>query len=346
MRPITYLLCSALIVCGCGYDSRGTLYPSADPSVTLTPSSTDVMTSAGDTLFVSALVKNADQEVANAPTLSWSSSAPSVATVSDTGGTVTVTAVGDGTATITASSESAVGTVTVVVHRKVASITVSIPALVLVYGTTLQATATALDARNHPMDNVTGFTFSSSEPATVTVSPGGVLTPVFQFNENRTASITATLAKDGATSSGSRLIRVGAPVTFDIVALMLSEYEVPTRTPTDGAGVAYFSVEGNRVNYTVTWSGLSGPATAVHIHGPGSEADVAGVLVDLAVTGQTTNYGTAKGSFSAADIHPAAGQPAISVDSLVTLLGSRHAYVDVHTAAYAGGEIRGQGLFK
>ena len=127
---------------------------------------------------------------------------------------------------------------------------------------------------------------------------------------------------------------------------MLSEYEQPTRTPTSGAGVAYFSVEGTTVNYTVTWSALSDPATGVHIHGPGSETDVADVLVDLPITLQTTNYGTAKGSLSAADIHPQVGLPPVSLDSLVTLLGSRHAYVDVHTTAFGGGEIRGQGLFK
>lgn len=75
MRPITYLLCSALILCGCGYDSRGTLYPSADPSVTLTVSSTGVMTSAGDTLSVTAVVRNADQTVVPSPALAWSSSA-------------------------------------------------------------------------------------------------------------------------------------------------------------------------------------------------------------------------------------------------------------------------------
>jgi hypothetical protein len=314
--------------------------------VTLTTSPADVMTSAGDTLIVSAEVRNGDQTVDPSPKLVWRSSNQSVAIVSDTGGRGTIIAVGDGTATISATSESGMGTINVVVHRKVASIDIAFPSSVLVYGTTMQLTATARDARHNPINGVTGFTYDSSDPATIVVSPDRVLTPVFQYNQPRVVMISATATRDGVTTSATRAVRVGAPATYDVGALMLSEYELPTRTPTNGAGVAYFINEGNRVSYTITWSGLSGPSLGAHIHGPGSGTEVGDILVDLPAVGQKTNYGSATGSIAAPNIHSQNGQPPISLDSLITLLGNRRAYVDVHTAAYFGGDIRGQGFFK
>ena len=90
------------------------------------------------------------------------------------------------------------------------------------------------------------------------------------------------------------------------------------------------------------WNRLSGPAVEVHIHGPGTAADVADVLVDLAPSPQTQNYGVLFGSITASDIHARPGQPAITLDSLRSLMRSRNVYVDVHTAGFIGGEIRGQ----
>jgi hypothetical protein len=114
--------------------------------------------------------------------------------------------------------------------------------------------------------------------------------------------------------------------------------------PTAGAGVAYFTVAGARINYTVIWSALSGPAIAVDLHGPAAANDVGGMLVSIPLDANplNANYGVSMGSFGAADIRPINGQPAITVDSLVKLLGNGNAYMDVHTSAFQGGEVRGQ----
>ena len=88
--------------------------------------------------------------------------------------------------------------------------------------------------------------------------------------------------------------------------------------------------------YSVTVTGLSGPAMTVHIHGPSGTSDVGPVLASLAVTSQQTNGIVSNGTFIGTE------NPQVSGDSLVVLLNSASAYVDVHTAGNGGGEIRGQ----
>ena len=69
---------------------------------------------------------------------------------------------------------------------------------------------------------------------------------------------------------------------------------------------------------------------------------MADVLVDLSPENQTNTNGTLSGTLSATDIHPQGGRPAISLDSLVTLMGTPGmAYVDMHTAFFPDGAIRG-----
>jgi hypothetical protein len=107
-------------------------------------------------------------------------------------------------------------------------------------------------------------------------------------------------------------------------------------------GIVFLTREGARINYKILWSLLEKPPTSAHIHGPDGSDAVADVLVDLPLGSQPNANGTMSGSFSAADIHPQGGKPAISLDSLFNLLQTPGlAYVDVHTAFFAGGEIRG-----
>lgn len=112
---------------------------------------------------------------------------------------------------------------------------------------------------------------------------------------------------------------------------------------TAATGSATVTVAGAQASYTVAFSGLSGAPTAAHIHGAGDANSVSTVLVPIATTGATTGTGTLTGTFTAADIVPAAGQTAaISFDSLTTLMRAGLTYVNVHTSARPGGEIRGQ----
>lgn len=80
----------------------------------------------------------------------------------------------------------------------------------------------------------------------------------------------------------------------------------------------------NLFSWAVTWSGLSGIASAAHFHGAATENQNAGVQVGIGV-----------GS------NPAIGSATISGQQANDLLAGLW-YVNVHSAAFAGGEIRGQ----
>jgi hypothetical protein len=109
--------------------------------------------------------------------------------------------------------------------------------------------------------------------------------------------------------------------------------EVP---PTTTTGKGATTVTYDAATKTVTWegnfSGLSGPATAAHIHGPAEPGKNAGVIVPLSTQG-TPFTSPFKGQATLADDKAAA---------LATALSSGQAYVNVHTDANKGGEIRGQ----
>jgi CHRD domain len=87
---------------------------------------------------------------------------------------------------------------------------------------------------------------------------------------------------------------------------------------------------------TVNYSGLSGPATAAHIHA--GKAGVAGPVV-LPFSGDLTS--PINKTLTAADYVAAPNAPP-DFPSFVQSLKTGGAYVNVHTAACKPGEIRGQ----
>ncbi|MHC4047447.1 CHRD domain-containing protein [Bradyrhizobium sp. 23AC] len=102
--------------------------------------------------------------------------------------------------------------------------------------------------------------------------------------------------------------------------------EVPATT-TSGTGTADldYDAASKKLSWTVTYSGLSGPATAAHFHGPAEAGKNAGVA--LAIPNATTS--------------PVKGEATLTDAQAADLLGGK-LYVNIHTAANPGGEIRGQ----
>ncbi len=80
-----------------------------------------------------------------------------------------------------------------------------------------------------------------------------------------------------------------------------------------------------QLSWKLAYAGLTGPATAAHFHGPAQPGSNAGVLVPLASPVRSPSEGTAL----------------LTEVQAAELLSGRW-YVNVHTAAHPGGEIRGQ----
>ena len=103
-----------------------------------------------------------------------------------------------------------------------------------------------------------------------------------------------------------------------------------------GTGNVTLSPDESSLTATVNYSGLSGPATAAHIHA--GKAGVAGPVV-LPFSGDLTS--PINKTFTAADYVAAPNAPP-DFASFVQSLKTGGAYVNVHTAACKPGEIRGQ----
>ena len=116
--------------------------------------------------------------------------------------------------------------------------------------------------------------------------------------------------------------------TVDFNATLNEAQETPpTGESGTGTCTATYNNENNELNYTLTWNGLTGVPTAMHFHKAG--IGVAGD-VEIPITGFTAS---ASGMLTASAI--------VDEDEAQDLLEGKF-YVNIHTAAHPGGEIRGQ----
>ncbi|MBA2964332.1 CHRD domain-containing protein [Ramlibacter sp. MAH-25] len=109
-------------------------------------------------------------------------------------------------------------------------------------------------------------------------------------------------------------------------AALSASQEVPPNASI-GTGSAEVMVNPSTMDmtYRVTFSGLSGPATMGHIHGPAPSGQNAGVKVPFPSVAQS----------------PVTGGGKLTAEQYADLKAGRY-YVNIHTAANPGGEIRGQ----
>ena len=123
-------------------------------------------------------------------------------------------------------------------------------------------------------------------------------------------------------------LAAASPVLADTVSLkanLAAATEVP---PNDSAATGSVTVTFDTASKKATWqgtySGLSGPATAGHFHGPADPGKNASVAVPI-----TPNTSPLQGSADLTDAQAA------------DLMAGKW-YVNIHTDAHKGGEIRGQ----
>lgn len=177
-------------------------------NVTLAPSPAAVFT--GRTLQLAVALEDAKGNPLSTAgrTITWTSSAPSIATVSNTG---VVTGTTAGSATVTASVSGVNGTVPVnVTDVPVASVAVSPTTTQLTVGGSAQLTATARDASGNV---ITGrpVTWSSSDASIATVSNTGLASALAAG----TAQLTATI---GGAHGSATLTVIVVPVASVTVA--------------------------------------------------------------------------------------------------------------------------------
>jgi len=101
--------------------------------------------------------------------------------------------------------------------------------------------------------------------------------------------------------------------------------EVPPK-PGAGSGTVKTTLDKDtrKLTWVVTYSGLSGPVTAGHFHGPAAAGQNAGVVVPFTST-----------------TSPIEGSATLTEAQMADLLAGKW-YANLHTAANPGGEIRGQ----
>ena len=128
-----------------------------------------------------------------------------------------------------------------------------------------------------------------------------------------------------------------SPGNKTYVANLSPANEVPAKTTT-GTGVATFVDLGSEIDWTLQLNNMTA-VTASHIHGPAAAGVNAPVIINLFlpnVATPTVNGVVAHGTITNAN------NATVSLDSLRTLFNNGNAYVNVHTSANPGGEIRDQ----
>jgi hypothetical protein len=149
------------------------------------------------------------------------------------------------------------------------------------------------------------------------------LTSSFDVNREKTMSKKTMLA---TIALGAAVAFAGPAFAEEMKATLDGKAEVPPNaSAATGTADIDYDAATKKLSWKVTYSGLSGPATAGHFHGPAEAGKNAGVAVPI--TGIATS--------------PVEGSATLTDAQAADLAAGKY-YVNIHTAANPGGEIRGQ----
>jgi hypothetical protein len=117
-------------------------------------------------------------------------------------------------------------------------------------------------------------------------------------------------------------------------------------TVANGSFVARLSNDGETIHYELSYSGLEAPVTQAHVHfgKPAINGGVSFFLCNGPTTPECPQEGTVEGDIEAADVIGPTGQgiEAGNLAEIVAAMKAGHAYANVHSTKWPGGEIRGQ----
>ena len=200
---------TAILATSRGTSGFATIMSDANVAVVAMSSAT-VNVGLGQSVQLTATPQDAKGNALFRP-VTWTSSAPTVATVSASG---LVTSVSAGTTTITATSESKVGStaVTIVPPPPVATVALSPNSGFMPTTVGVPLTITLRDAANVLLTDGRIVTYTSSNAAVATVSATGVVTGVAP------GAVTVTATSEGKSATASFNVRTGVkhntPLTF------------------------------------------------------------------------------------------------------------------------------------
>ena len=273
------------LVSACGHDGTTAVPPEPDPPratmVTVTPEAVS-LSALDDTVRLAARVLDQNgQTMANAA-VTWSTSGPSVAAVDVSG---LVTAAGNGSATVTATSGAASGSAAVTVAQEVTAVAVQPATDTLFAGDTLRLAASATDANGNVVEGAS-FLWTSADTAVARVDEAGLVTGIAPGR-------TAVLAMSGAVTAEAQVTVMASPVAQVVVTPEAASLTALGDTVRLSAEVLYES--GQVVpGLEVAWSSANTMVATV---------DVAGLV---------TAVGTGESAVTAA-VHGVSGEARVSV---------------------------------
>ncbi len=136
------------------------------------------------------------------------------------------------------------------------------------------------------------------------------------------------------------LLATVSPMRADFVstATLLASTDNASGSSGSGTATVDYSAVNNSFSYTLSWMNLTGPATMAHIHV--GAVGVSGPVVIPFFMSNMPATDTISGTLTQADVTPAGGISTIA--QMAQAIESGDGYVNIHTAMYPNGELRGQ----